>query len=348
MTTDLSGGLDPSRERVFDAPPPDPEMRESVNVWMWDDGLEVGFPRIGVEAVADQWDTHDVGCTIALADGRVLGIYGPGAVHDPTGSDGTPRVLGAGPLSFELVRPFRHWKVRLDGLAVVTNAVAQIEGRASPEVDRVEVRLDIDVRHVVPPWEQGALLPEAGRVLAEQEEGALMGGRRYEQLFRATGTFSVDGDERTIDGGGLRIRRRGVRRIARFWGHVWQSSVFPDGRAFGCLIYPPRDDGKPTFDEGFVFDGDGPLVPARVVDAPWLRRLAPSGQDVTVTLQAVDGRTVTIAGRTELSAFLRFPVSGEGEEYPVLQQAVVRYELDGQVANGMIERSSLPRDMDDR
>ena len=64
--------------------------------------------------------------------------------------------------------------------------------------------------------------------------------------------------------------------------------MFPSGKAFGHLVYPPRADGKPTYNEGFVFDGDRGLVPARVVEAPWLRRMQPRGEDVSV----VDWRLV--------------------------------------------------------
>ena len=91
MTIDLTGGLDDEREFVFAAQPPDPDMRESVNVWMWDDGDEFGLPRVAIEAVADQWDTHDLQVNIAFADGRVLQIFEPGEVHDPLGADGRPR-----------------------------------------------------------------------------------------------------------------------------------------------------------------------------------------------------------------------------------------------------------------
>ena len=55
MSVDLTGGLSDDREYVFGAQPDDPEMRESVNAWIWDEGVDVGMPRIGVEAVADQW-----------------------------------------------------------------------------------------------------------------------------------------------------------------------------------------------------------------------------------------------------------------------------------------------------
>jgi prepilin-type processing-associated H-X9-DG protein len=90
MAIDLTGGLGDDREYVFATQPDEPDMRESVNTWVWDNGTEFGMPRIGVEAVADQWDTHDVQVNLAFADGRVFNIFGPGKVHDARGADGKP------------------------------------------------------------------------------------------------------------------------------------------------------------------------------------------------------------------------------------------------------------------
>ncbi len=335
---DLTGGLDEEREFVFATQPGDPEMRESVNVWVWDDGGEVGLPRVGVEAVADQWETHDIQVNLAQADGRVLNVFANGKVHDPLGADGRPRILGAGLLAFELIEPFRHWRVRIDGTAVETSTQAQINGWMPGQSggDVVPIELDLDIRSAAPPWEAGTLLEEAGRVLATQEEGDLMGGPRFEQLFRATGTLRIGDDARELKGGGLRIRRTGIRRLATFWGHAWQSALFPSGRAFGCNLYPPRADGKTTFNEGYLFDGDGGLIPARVVQAPWLGELRPKGQDVTVVLESERG-TTTIRGETLLSTFMVMPPEIGGGLH--LQQAIARYTWDDESAVGMIERS---------
>lgn len=127
-----------------------------------------------------------------------------------------------------------------------------------------------------------------------------MGGPRYEQLFTATGEFRVGDERHTFTGSGLRIRRTGVRKLAGFWGHCWQSAVFGSGRAFGYIAYPPRPDGQPTFNEGFVFTGDGGLVPARAVRAPWLTHLRPLGEDASLVLETADG-LVEIAGETVFS-----------------------------------------------
>ena len=301
MTIDLTGGLSDDREYVFATQPDDPEMRESVNVWVWDNGTEFGMPRIGVEAVADQWETHDIQVNIAFANGRVFNIFGPGAVHDPLGADGRPRILGCRSALVRADRSVpslagahrRRWRTE-------TSIQAQIDGwtPGASGGEPVAVELELDIRSAAPPWESGTLLEEAGHVLATQEEGDLMGGPRFEQLFRATGRLRVGDDVHEIDGGGLRIRRRGVRRLAAFRGHVWQSAVFPSGRAFGLCLYPPRTDGKPTFNEGYLFEGDGKLIPARVVDAPWLADASsPRGRTSSVTLETEHGTSTASRAR---------------------------------------------------
>jgi hypothetical protein len=339
MAVDLTGGLGDDREFVFGSQPDDPEMRESVNAWIWDDGDQFGMPRIGVEAVADQWETHDIQVNIATADGRVFNMFEAGKVHDPMGADGKPRILGAGPLSFELIEPFKHWKMRLDGLARGRSVQDQIAA-APPEGDPdVPVEIEVDIVSAAPPWENGELLPEAKRVLEEQDEGALMGGPRFEQLSRASGTVRIGDDQYQLQGGALRVRRQGIRRLGTFRGHAWQSAVFPTGRGFGYIVYPPRDDGLNTYNEGYVFEGDGELVPAWVVDAPWLRRLQPKGEDVSVVLETASG-TTRIEGTSILSNFMVMGGVGSNPSFPVLQQGLVNFMWDGETANGMMERST--------
>ena len=341
MAIDLSGGFDESLGLVWAAKPEDPEMRESVNAWIWDDGLKVAMPRIGVEAVADQWDTHDIQINVAFADGRVFNMLGPGAVHHPAGVDGRPRILGAGPLSFEMVEPFGLWKLRIDGQAHTTDVEAQIAGQFPGEGDLVAIRAEIDIRGAVPPWMNGALLPDARWILEHQEEGDLMGHPwRFEQLCRASGTLQIGDESFTIEGSANRIRRQGVRRTASLWGHAWQAAIFPSGKGFAYITYPPRADGKATLNEGHVFLGDGELIPVRAVDPPWLSSLAARDQDVSFAMEAADGTTYSIRGTTEISTFMVMPKELAGGLQ--LQQAICRYTWDGESAAGMIERSIAP------
>ncbi|MYB27510.1 MAG: hypothetical protein F4X38_00075 [Acidimicrobiaceae bacterium] len=339
MGTDLTGGLSDELEYVFAARPDNPEMRESVNVWLWDRGERVGIPRIGIEAVASRWDAHDVQVNIATGDGRVFSRYGVGDAHDPLDAQGRATTLGAGPLSFECVEPFRHWRMRYDGVVHEWTCDEQIAGGQPQGDPSVRVQVEVDLHSAVPPWVNGGLLPEVKRILEEQDEGALIGGPRFEQLARAQGTVTIGDAEHRIDGGALRIRRRGIRRLGTFRGHAWQSAVFDSGRAFGYLVFPEREDGLPTYNEGFLFEGDGELIPAWVVEAPWLRRLRQGGEDVSVVIES-DRGTTTIEAETVMSTFMVMGDVGPGTEgYPVLEQAVTRFRWDGEAANGMLERS---------
>jgi prepilin-type processing-associated H-X9-DG protein len=346
MAIDLTGGIDAEREYMFAQRPDNPEMRDSVSFWVVDDRGSVGLPRIGVEAVAANWEAHGVQVNVAFADGRVYRLRDEGQSVSPIGADGKPSVLGAGPLAFTCVRPFDVWTMTFDGKADATSSADLIAGRKDgPSVD---LRFEVEAIMAVPPWVQGALQADADTQLKTSIVGDLMGGPRYEQLFRATGSVHVAGEQHAFAGSGLRIRRQGVRRLEGFWGHCWQSALFPGGRAFGYIAYPQRPDGEPAFNEGYLFYGDGELIPARAVQAPWLTRLEPKGEDVSVVLETARG-TVHIEGETVVSTHdITDPSEVPAEmlekmanwTFPALQQAGVRYRWDGEETIGMLERSS--------
>jgi hypothetical protein len=191
-------------------------------------------------------------------------------------------------------------------------------------------------RHSAHTWENGSTSAEARHVLSTQEEGYLIGYPwRFEQLCRATGSITVGSETHTLDGGANRIRRQGVRRLAPLRGHVWQAAVFPSGFGFGFQVYPPRKDGKPTYNEGYVVE-DGQLVPARVVKAPFLSRLQPHGEDVSLVLEAA-GKPIEIEGNTTASTFMVMPPEvGGGLQ---LQQGLACYSYNGETVIGMVERS---------
>jgi hypothetical protein len=346
MAVDLTGGIDPSREYVFARRPDNPEMRYSVSFWVIDDRGEIGLPRVGIEAVAANWDAHDVQVNLAFLDGRAFRLRDNGPSMPAEGPDGRASVLGAGGLAFRCVDPFDSWTMTYDGKAVQTSSFDLVEGKKDGPL--VDVGFHVEAVMAVPPWVQGAMQADAGEQLKSSIEGDLMGGPRYEQLFRASGSVTVDGREHRFAGSGLRIRRQGVRKLAGFWGHCWQSAVFPSGKAFGYIAYPPRPDGQPTFNEGYIFGGDGELVPARVVKAPWLTRLQPLGEDVSLVLETADG-VVAIEGETVVSThdvhhnddmYSMHALKQEMSSFPAVQQAGVRYRWDGEQTYGMLERSN--------
>jgi hypothetical protein len=101
---------------------------------------------------------------------------------------------------------------------------------------------------------------------------------------------------------------------------------------------------------GHCRGGDGDPIPARVVQAPWLRTLVPVGE-VSVVFETADG-TVRIDGQTVLSTHdITDPSEIPPEmlklmanwSFPALQQAGVRYTWDGEETYGMLERS-MPMD----
>lgn len=333
---DLSGGLAPDKELVFAKRPQDPEMRESMSLWLYDDRGRFGFPRMGIEAEAHSWDNRRVQGNFAFADGRILNGAGMGAAHDPIGADGRPTVLGAGPVRFEMIEPFRRWRVTFEG-SVVDGTIQQQIAKTLDPARRTDVRLDVELEMVVPAWVQD-LSPETVAKMdpAAQVEAANMGiGWRLEQLLRAKGSFTVDGQVHPFTGTGLRIKRQSVRPLAGFRGHTWQSAVFPDGRAFGSLAYPPREDGSEGHNEAYVYQ-DGRFYPAKLKTVPWLRRIVPEGDDVSLELESDLGVT-RIGGRTALNTFR---VGNPDIGGLNLQQGGAVYSWDGQSAYGMIERSA--------
>jgi hypothetical protein len=304
-------------------------MRESTSIWMFDEEGRFGFPRTGIEAEASSWDDRMFQANFALADGRVLNGAGRGAAHSPIGPDGRPTVLGAGPLRFECIEPFRRWRMSFDGPAVDTRVEAEIANTVDPG-RRVPVRLEAELVMHTPAWIQ-----ETGEGDGSAEAEYMGLGYRFEHLFRAEGTFHLDGEAHPFKATGLRIHRQSIRRLEGFYGHCWQSALFPDGRAFGYIAYPPKLDGS-QYNEGYIYQ-DGRMYPAKVVEAPWLRHLVGSGDDVSMVLESELGRT-RIEGSTTLANF-HIGAAG-GLEKMALQQSGVHYSWDGQTAIGMIERST--------
>ena len=339
MNKDLTGGLNESSEFVLAERPAVAETRDAVNVWIESADGEFGM-RIGIEAVAEQWDSHDIWLDIAFADGRVISFR---ESHKPVGTideNGQSTIRGAGPLTFQCVTPFHLWTAAFNGDAPVTSANNLAQGILLENPPKVSVEFDIDMSMLVPPWVPGSLLADAEQALSGKQ-GEYM-SPRYEQLFCAQGSLRVDGKDYVIAGNGLRIRRQGIRRLDGFWGHCWQSAVFPSGKAFGFNCYPPREDGEPSYNEGYVFDGSGELKAARAVDVPWLDRLQANGDDVSFVIETEDG-PVAVAGTT----FINTRSIAKGSEvlppnFPIVQQAHARYSWGDEQACGMVERSSTP------
>ena len=338
-TTDLSGGLPDARETFFDERP-GAEVRDAVNVWFEEESGDLGM-RIGIEHVAEEWDEPELWLDIAYADGRVIS----GRQRGKPGPDGRPMQKTCGPMQFECVEPFRHWRVTFAPTRIRELSVQQLIALDVPDDPPMrEVAFGIDFYPAVPPLISGTLT-DASREAMSGEQGSFI-SPRYEQLCRAEGWLSVDGERRAMKGQLLRIKRQGVRKFDGFWGHCWMSALFPSGKGFGVNTFPPKGDGKPTFNEGYIFDGAGELIPARAVDIPWMEDLVGGGERLRLTLETDDGRQETIEGvsyvncRSLGGVDLVLP-----DDWPIVQQAHCMYEWKGERASGMMERSTAPSKM---
>lgn len=331
----IANGLPLEYDLVFAERPADPEMRESTSIWLFEENGAFAFPRGGVEAEASSWENRLHQSNFAFSDGRVLSGAGRGAAHSPLGPDGRPTVLGAGPIVFRCIEPFKRWTMTFDGPAIDGHVSQQIAGTFRNN-QTTDVRLDVEMVMATPAWIQDNT-PEAVAKLSEAEriEAANMGiGWRFEHLFRATGTLRIDGKVLPFKGQGLRIKRQSVRPLAGFRGHCWQSALFPDGSAFGYIAYPPREDGT-AYNEGYIYK-DGRMYAARAIKMPWLRRIVSAGDDCSLELESELGIT-RIEG---VSALSTFRVGNPDIGGLNLQQGGVRYTWNGQSAYGMIERSA--------
>ena len=334
--SDWMGGLGLQEDYFLPEPPEYSWIREGASFWIYDDEGRFAIPRTGIEAEPHTWENRRYNANFALADGRVLIAGGSGAMHDVMDQNGKPAVLGAGPISYRCIDPFRRWMVSFDGEAAQTHVADQIAGSGA-DMPRVPLRYQVDLRMNVPA-DVAHNTPENFFRLGKGQQRDAMSvglGWRLEQLFTAEGWVELDGKKQEFTGRGLRVKRRSIRTEGLFLrGHCWQSAVFPDGRAFGYLAYPPHDDEFEPWNFGYVYQ-EGTMYPATAKKMPWIGGLHPAGEDVPVELHC-DLGVIHIGGKTA------FPSGGVRKTDLwglTLQQAGVLYEWDDQRAYGMIERS---------
>ena len=342
LERDLTGGNDPAVDEFTSGTPTDPEYREGMNIWIWDDAGKIHLPRLGIESVGKGWtDDRMVHINVATPDGRVLTLWEHGHTPLPVEDGaGRPRVYAAGPLRFDLIEPFSDLKLAFDGKLVETTLKDQVSGAGqsavnpSPDSIRpgtVPVKLDLDITGFAPPWFQGTM---GGK-------DYVPGEHRFEQLHRVKGTISIEGKETPFSGGGLRIHRKGASRTPHgdFFGHVWHSAFFPSGRAFGFIHYYPRPDGSPKFTEGWVIEEDGRMVPAEILDRPWLQNSQVSEDTFSFVIRTAKGES-RVEACSHASVFAPERRTSATATFPILQQGIGFYRWGGEEAFGMIERSS--------
>ena len=331
MATDLSAGLDPDFEHFMTKRPDNPAMRDAAVMWVIDDSGTFALPRFSIDAVGEHWDEPVVTLNMATADGRVLRLW----ERFPAQAGNGANALGAGPLRFECVEPYRRWRFSFDGEARQSTVALEMVGHFGGE--SVPLAFYIEATMAELPWVMGGMTTEAAKAM-QTAGSALMGGVRYEQLCRVSGWVRLSGEERRISGTGMRVRRRGVRNMGGAPGHCQHSALFPSGRAFGANVFRPDADGFSPFNEAFVVLPGGRRLAARVAEAPWMHRLVPVGDGGPLVLETAEG-TIRIGATTVLKMFDHHLF--EMADTSVLEQGVARYSWDGEEALGLMERCTL-------
>lgn len=331
MAIDLTGGLGPEHEHFLTARPANPDMRDAAVMWVIDQQGEWALPRFSIDAVGAHWDNPVVTLNMVTADGRALRIWERFPAHTDNGAP----VLGAGPLRFTCIEPYRRWCFDFDGLARQSTVAEEMAGHFGGV--QVPLAFHIEAEMAEPPWLMGGMTAEAAKAM-QAAGSALMGGVRYEQLCRVSGWVRLSGEKRSIAGTGMRVRRRGIRNMGGAPGHCQHSALFPSGRAFGANVFWPNAEGISPFNEAFVVLEGGRRLAARVAEAPWMHKLVPAGDSAPLVLETAEG-AIRIEATTKLKIFDHHLF--EMADTSVLEQGIARYDWDGEEALGLIERCTL-------
>ena len=141
---------------------------------------------------------------------------------------------GGGPFRFEVVEPNTLWRLHL-----------------AP--NEIGTEFDVTWRARTPAW--------FGQIAVENSSGQRTSFDHLFQSGRYTGTLSIDGHERSVDGWwGQRDRSRGVRTMAGGQGlHIWYQAQFPDF-SIGFLLVETRTQERLLL-EGAVMHENGAVDP---------------------------------------------------------------------------------------
>jgi len=333
-------GFDPSLDLpLIRRPEGQPTFGENHAFWFFDEAGRY-YINTHIQSLEAYWPIRHETISICLPDGRIL-------VDMTEGWNTTADTVGGAYLRARCVEPFRLWRVECAGTFVETTQQALADGPLSSERRRL-VDWDADIVCPAPPYlTGGGDATNPGAATANR----FMGGMRYEQLFRADVRLRVHGEPETrFTATGDRTHRQGPRNVSGFAGHDWKACLFADGTGFNTHRYRTPDDGE-AWSEAFVMR-DGRVIPAEIVEDTWITSRRLQGETLRVRLASELGETL-IEGETLGGTFRAMnaqPDNPYGRLFGVhtgvpgslaLSQSWARYRMDGNTANGLLERSIL-------
>lgn len=333
---DLSGGLPQSADYSVVSPKgADPWFGENFALWFWDEQQKAGL-HLYLKTLQHlgSYNLRRESVMVALPNGALLmeEADGPGTTD--------PKVARGPNLEMHCLEPFRRWRYTYNATAQPTTAAEMRQGLLR-HMPVVPVAFDIEATMALEPWVVGSYSEGERREWARR----FTGGDRYEQLLRAKGTVRTRDGEIKVEGFGMRTHRVGVRNTITMPGHSWLTALFPSGRGFGIMRFCGAD-GVPQFEEAFVHDGKK-RYPARVVKMPIFTGRLP-GEELAVELDSAVGRS-KIKGALRATNFvtsmaadtqrLCWGADRSDPKHRIMTQGLCRYDWDGEVGTGMIERS---------
>ena len=305
--------------------------RDSAEFWAWCHCGSIAINSMAVEQVGTGRPNLSR-LTITYPGGRILRDFVASEALPRESEDAIRKLIGTGTMRLESGDAYRRYRTVFKGTALDTSYGAILEGRT--DARRVEVEIEVDYDAIVPVWLQGSMKTGMEQNGAKLALSSFAGGQRMEQLMRTSGRVVADGVETSFTGGGVRVHRQDIRALTA-GRYVWQAACFPSGRAFSTITYAGPDGVSPSYAEGAVFLRKDRLVPARATQVPWIEQWSFNRGDVSLVLETSREKS-PIKGTILLAApVLADAVGG----VPARQQAMVRYEWDGEISYGLIDRT---------
>jgi hypothetical protein len=352
VTSDLSGGLPDAMDLcVVDPPDDDPFYGENHALWLWDDEHSIGVHTyLKTIGHVTSFRHRRESIFVYLPDGSIL-------TSDEDGPGPTDPAVVRGPnLVLECLEPFRRWRFSYDCTALRSDAERMRVGLLCVEPPEA-LAFDLEVTMAKPPWMYGTYTTGPSLDWVKQfgtgggPSAQDPAGMRYEQLMTATGTVQTKDGPVEVTGAGMRTHRLGYRNTGTFPGHSWSTALWSDGRGFGFTKMCGAD-GVSRFEEAWVSDG-GERHAAEIVSCPLFTQKLP-GEEFDIELSSALGRA-SIHGQVTATNFVTLKQPDTQKHCPgadrsdgsnrIMTQALARYLWDGDVGQGMIERSLRVEDM---